>query len=381
MHDVPAPSRKGSARSGLFGVTRSSWQVDPFVSRWKRRGFSMLRINQSPRKEVIHMKRSWKLLMPLVIAASLVGCTGNGNTQTAPAPKTEAPQTTPQETTAKATVYPLTVKDSTGKEVTLQKEPQRIVSTSPGETEILFALGLNDRIVGVSDYDDYPAEAATKPKVGGVVKPSEEAILAQSPDLVIGGISMDEPVAAKLKTLGMPVYVTHPQKMDEIFDNILAMGVITNRQEQAEKVVASMKQDIARVQEAVKAVKPEDKKKVYLEFSPGWTVGKGEFLDELISLAGATNIAADTQGWNPISEEKILKSDPDVILYAKGITDDKTGKKLEDIIANRNGWDKMKAIRDKQIFGMEQNLLSRPGPRITQGLIEVAKAIYPDLVK
>ncbi|TGU85341.1 ABC transporter substrate-binding protein, partial [Mesorhizobium sp. M00.F.Ca.ET.186.01.1.1] len=99
------------------------------------------------------------------------------------------------------------------------------------------------------------------------------------------------------------------------------------------------------------------------------------------SLAGATNIAADTQGWNPISEEKILKSDPDVILYAKGITDDKTGKKLEDIIANRNGWDKMKAIRDKQIFGMEQNLLSRPGPRITQGLIEVAKAIYPDLVK
>lgn len=329
------------------------------------------------------MKRAWKLLIPLLLAASLVGCGGNGNTQTAPAPQTETPQTAPQETAApaKQSVYPLTVTDATGKEVTLAKEPQRIVSTSPAETEILFALGLNDRIVGVSDFDDYPAEASTKPKVGGVVNPSEEAILAQTPDLVIGGISMEKPVSDKLKSLGVPVFVTHPQKMDDILNNILMMGVITNRQEQAEKVVAAMKQDIARVQEAVKGVKPEDKKRVYLEFAPGWTVGKGEFLDELVTLAGGTNIAADTEGWHPISEEKILKSDPDVILYAKGVTDDKTGVKLEDIIAKRNGWDTMKAIRESQVFGMEQNLLARPGPRITQGLIEVAKAIYPDLVK
>lgn len=347
--------------------------------RLEAKGFCLLRINQSHRKEVIHMKRAWKLLSPLVLAASLVGC--GGNTQTAPAPQAEALQTAPQDAAAKQTVYPLTVTDATGKEVTVAKEPQRIVSTSPAETEILFALGLNERIVGVSDFDDYPAEASTKPKVGGVVKPSEEAILAQSPDLVIGGISMEKPVADKLKSLGMPVYVTHPKKVDDILNNILTMGVITNRQEQAEKVVAAMKQDIARVQEAVKAVKPEDKKKVYLEFAPGWTVGKGEFLDELVTLAGGTNIAADTEGWNPISEEKILKSDPDVILYAKGITDDKTGTKLEEIIAKRNGWDTMKAIREKQVFGMDQNLLARPGPRITQGLIEVAKAIYPDLVK
>ncbi|MED1792724.1 ABC transporter substrate-binding protein [Brevibacillus nitrificans] len=328
------------------------------------------------------MKRLWKMSIPFLVAASLVGCGNNQPAQPAqPAAQEQAAAQKPSQATAKETVYPLTVSDATGKEVTFPKAPERIVSTSPAETEILFALGLDDRIVGVSDYDDYPDAAKSKPKVGGVVKPNEEAILTQSPDFVIGGISMEKPVAEKLKSLGMPVYVTQPKKLDDIMANILVMGKITNKQEQAEKLVAQMKDDIADVQDAVKNVKPEDRKKVYLEFSPGWTVGKGEFMDELISLAGATNIASDTVGWNPISEEKIVKDDPDVILYANGITDEKTGKQLEDIIKNRSGWDKIKAIRESQIYGMDQNTLSRPGPRITQGLKEVAKAIYPDLVK
>lgn len=331
------------------------------------------------------MKRSLPLFIPVLIALSLVGCSEAGNSQPAqnaqtPA-KQEASQTNPPTSTVKETTYPLTVKDATGKEVTFEKAPERIISTSPAETEILFALGLDDRIVGVSEYDDYPEAALAKPKVGGVVTPNEEAILSHNPDLVIGGISMEKAVADKLKSLGMPVYVTHPKKLDDIMNNITAMGVITNRQEQAEKLVAQMKQDIAEVKDAVKNIKPEEKKKVYLEFSPGWTVGKGEFMDELITLSGAINVASDTEGWNAISEEKILRDDPDVILYANGIVDTATSKKLEDIILSRKGWEKMKAIRDKQVFGMDQNMLSRPGPRITQGLKDVAKAIYPDLVK
>lgn len=335
------------------------------------------------RKGDSQLKQARKLLIPLLLTASLLGCANNG--QPAPTEKLasgqEASHGNHSETTVKETIYPLTVTDATGKEVTFEKAPERIVSTSPAETEILFALGLHDRIVGVSDFDDFPEEAKAKPRVGGVVKPNEEAILSQSPDMVIGGISMEKPVAEKLKSLGMPVYITQPKKIDDILNNILVIGTITNRQEQAEKLVAQMKQDIARVTDAVQNLKPEEKKKVYLEFSPGWTVGKGEFMDELITLAGATNIASDTEGWNPISEEKILKDDPDVILYANGITDEKTGKKLENMIVERSGWEKMKAIREQQIFGMDQNTLSRPGPRITQGLHEVAKAIYPDLVK
>ncbi|MFD2370980.1 ABC transporter substrate-binding protein [Brevibacillus sp. GCM10020057] len=330
------------------------------------------------------MKRFWKLAIPLVAAVSLIGCANSQTAQpseNATQQQTDTNQSGGSQPAATETVYPLTVTDATGKEVKIPKAPQRIVSTSPAETEILFALGLDQQIVGVSDFDDYPEAAKAKPKVGGVVKPNEEAILSQSPDLVIGGISMEKPVAEKLKSLGMPVYVTQPKTLDDIMNNIVVIGKMTNRQQQAEQLVAGMKQDIARVQDAVKGLKPEGKKKVYLEFSPGWTVGKGEYLDELITLAGATNIASDTVGWNPISEEKIVKDDPDVILYADGITDNKTGKKLEDIIKNRSGWDQIKAIRDGQIFGMDQDTLSRPGPRITQGLIQVAKAIYPDLVK
>nr|WP_246000592.1 ABC transporter substrate-binding protein [Brevibacillus panacihumi] len=331
------------------------------------------------------MKHFVKWGIPALLAFSLVGCSGQGEPQTqqpsAPAEQTEASQPTGNDQAAQQTVYPLTITDATGKTITIEKAPQRIVSTSPAETEILFALGLGEQVVGVSDYDDYPAEAKEKPKVGGVVKPNEEAILSQSPDLVVGGISMDKQVAEKMQSLGLPMYITHPSSVEDIMNNILTMGQITNRQVQAEEIVAGMKADIARVTEAVQNVKPEEMKKVYLEFAPGWTVGKGEFMDELITIAKGVNIAADTQGWNQINEEKILQENPDVILYASGMTDEKTGKKLEQIIQSRSGWNTITAIKEEKLYGMDENMLSRPGPRITKGLIEVAKAIYPDLVK
>jgi len=331
------------------------------------------------------MKRILKWGIPALLAFSLIGCSGQGEPQSqqpsAPAQQTEAPKPTGTDQASQMTEYPLTIADATGKTITIEKAPQRIVSTSPAETEILFALGLGDEIVGVSDYDDYPAEAKEKPKVGGVVKPNEEAILGQSPDLVIGGISMDKQVAEKMQSLGLPMYITHPSTVDEIMNNILTMGKITNRQAQAEEIVAGMKADISRVTEAVQNVKPEEMKKVYLEFAPGWTVGKGEFMDELITIAKGVNIAADTQGWNQINEEKILQENPDVILYASGMTDENTGKKLEQIIQSRSGWNTIAAIKEEKLYGMDENMLSRPGPRITKGLIEVAKAIYPDLVK
>lgn len=330
------------------------------------------------------MKCFWKWGIPVLLTIGLWGCSNQSlpaPEQSSPEAKQEAPQQKSDEAASKQTAYPLTVKDATGKEITFDKAPERIVSTSPAETEILFALGLGEQIVGVSDFDDYPAEATQKPKVGGVLKPNEEAILSQNPDLVIAGISLDKAVAEKLQSFDLLLYITRPDSMAEIMDSILQIGKITNKQEQAEAIVSQMKQDIQRVTEAVEDLKPEEMKKVYLEFAPGWTVGKGEFMDELITLAKGINIAADTSGWNQISEEKILLEDPDVILYAKDLVDHQTGKKLEDIIVTRSGWENIKAIQQKQLFGMDEDAMSRPGPRITQGLIEVAKALYPDRVK
>lgn len=333
------------------------------------------------------------LLGAAALLLALAGCgSGSGNGASPAASSSSSPSagaTASASASASAsaaaeekhTTYPLTVTDATGQSFTFDKAPERIVSTSPAETEILFALGLNDKIVGVSDYDDYPEEAKSKEKVGGITKPNEEAIVGLTPDLVVTGISMPDEVVQKLRSLKLNLYKTEPKTMDDVMKDITDLGLITDRQSEAEALVASMKADIQKVKDAVASVKPEDKKKVYVEFAPGWTVGKGEFMDELITVAGGINVAGDTTGWNEISEEKIVQSNPDVILYTTGVVDDKTGKPLEDIIRSRSGWDQITAIKEGRVIGLDQNILSRPGPRITQGLLDVAKAIYPDLVK
>ncbi|CAM3649661.1 ABC transporter substrate-binding protein [Cohnella lubricantis] len=281
----------------------------------------------------------------------------------------------------KHTTYPLTVTDAQGRSFTFEQAPERIISTSPAETEILFALGLGDKVVGVSDYDDYPAETKDKPKIGDVIKPNEETLVSLTPDLVITGLSMPEDVADRIRSLNLKLYRNIPRTMDDVMETIAQFGLITDRQAEADALIASMKADIQKVKDAVAAVAPEDRKKVYVEIAPGWTVGQGEFLDELISVAGGVNVAGDTTGWSEISEEKIVQSNPDVILYAADLVDYETGKPLEDIIRGRSGWEKIAAIEEDRVIGLDENILSRPGPRITQGLLDVAKAIYPDLVK
>lgn len=277
------------------------------------------------------------------------------------------------------TTYPLTVKDATGEEFTFDKAPERIVSVSPAETESLFALGLDQEIVGVSDYDDYPQAATTKPKMGGITKPNEEAIIAANPDIVFTGISMKEDVVKKFRDLGISIFKVDPKSYDDVISNIELYGQITDRQQEAKDIVDNMKKVREDVQAAVKDA--AEKKKVYVEFSPGWTVGKGEFMNELIEIAGAENIAATETGWININEENIIKSNPDVILYSAGLIDTETNKPLEELIKNRQGWDQITAVKDNHVIGVDSNLISRPGPRVADGLKEVAKAIYPDLVK
>ncbi|WNR43596.1 ABC transporter substrate-binding protein [Paenibacillus roseipurpureus] len=296
---------------------------------------------------------------------------------------TKAPVSTASATpvAVKKTTYPLKVKDATGKEFTFDKAPEKIASVSPAETEALFAIGLESNIVGVSDYDDYPEAAKSKPKLGSIVKPNVEAVIASNANLVITGVSMNAESVEKLRALNINVFKVDPKTLDDAITNIQTFGQITDHQEQADKVVSKMKADRQKVVDAVKDVKQENKKKVYIEFAPGWTVGSGVFMDELIKLSGGVNVAADKEGWYEISEEKIIQQNPSVILFGNGIIDSKTKKPLEDIIRTRGGWDAIDAVKNKRVIGLDQNLLSRPGPRLTDGLVEMAKGIYPELVK
>ncbi|PQP82766.1 cobalamin-binding protein [Paenibacillus sp. PCH8] len=322
--------------------------------------------------------KNWKgvasLLSAAMLALTLAGCgttTSNEGTGTTPL------QPTQEQSTDIKTQYPITVTDATGESFTFDKAPAKIVSVSPAETESLFALGLDEQIVGVSDYDDYPAAATSKAKMGGVTKPNEESIIAAEADIVFTGISMSEDAVKKLRELGITIFKTDPKSIDDVMNNIETFGKITDHQEKAQEIITQMKQDVSDVTEAVKAVKPEEKKKVYVEFSPGWTVGKGEYLDELITLADGINVASDLEGWKPINEENIIKSNPDVILYANDVVED--NKTLDNIIKSRSGWDQIAAVKNEAVVGLDANLLSRPGPRTPELLKEIAKAIYPDL--
>lgn len=340
------------------------------------------------------MKKRWgRLTIALGLALALAACGANdpgagakeptqasGQSPSAGGGKPPA-QSSPEgatktggEAAGKRTTYPLTIKDGSGKAFTFAKAPQRIVSLSPTETEVLFALGLGDRIVGVSNLDDYPEEAKSKPKMGDL-QGNAESIIAAAPDIVFAGLSLNTKSVARLNELKLNLFQTNPKTIDEAIDRVTLFGLLLDRQEQAEKVVAEMKKEKQQVVDALKSLKPEQKKKVYIEFSPGWTVGKGEYLDDMITLAGGVNVASDLQGWKQISEENIIQANPDVIFFAKAVPE------LEKTIRGRSGWDKIAAIRDGKVIGLDDNLLARPGPRITKALVDMAKSLYPDLVK
>jgi iron complex transport system substrate-binding protein len=354
------------------------FMVWPFIKMDRNKRILAITISKGKRR----MQRILLVLVAAMMAVMLAACGADKSTDTkgnTAAVSTAAPEASQATEEAKSTVYPLTVKDASGKEVTFEKAPEKIVSTSPAETEILFALGLNDRIVGVSDYDDYPEEAKSKTKVGGVVEPNTEAIVAAGSDLVISGISISVEALKHLESLGLTVFAANPKSVDDVLNEILLLGQITDKQLEAEALVEQMKADIQKVKDAAATVK--DKKKMYIEFSPGWTVGSGEFMDELITLAGGINIASDVAGWYQINAEKIVVDNPDVIMYTLDGMDSDSGKTIDQLIYERTGWDKIQAVKDKQVIGVDGNLLSRPGPRITQGLLAISNALYPGAVK
>lgn len=274
---------------------------------------------------------------------------------------------------AAQTVYPLTLTDATGTEVTFEAAPSKIVSLAPSETESLFALGLDEQIVGVSDNDDYPEAAKSKPKMGGF-ELNTEAIVAAKPDVVFVADLTDDATVESLRGLGMNVFKFNPDTLEDVMNAIAVYGEITDRQAEAKEVTDKMRADIEKVRTAAASINEEDRKTVYLEFSPGWTVGSGEFMNELIETSGAVNAAADTKGWSEVDSEAVIQANPDVVLYSKLSVDPQT-------IKDRSGWQEVKAVKEDQLFAIDDNLVSRPGPRLSEGLIEVFNAVYPDKLK
>jgi iron complex transport system substrate-binding protein len=262
--------------------------------------------------------------------------------------------------------------DGRGKRVTLPAPPRRIVSLTPGNTEILFALGLKGRIVGVTEYCDYPAEAQQLPKVGDV-NISLEKVIALKPDLVVASASGNRMALERMERLRgspLPLFVVDPQNLAQLYTAIGSLGQITGQQPQAQQLVRSMKARVQRVQERVAQAKAKPRVLFVIQEQPLWVVGSGNFMDELVTLAGGQNVTRDAgKGFFAYSLEKVVVRRPEVIIAGR-----ETGLSIRD----RAVWRQMPAVRNNAIYTLGPEA-ARPGPRLVNALEELASLLHPRL--
>ena len=272
---------------------------------------------------------------------------------------------------------PGTYTDDMGREVSIDEAPQRIVSHVPPITEILFALDLDERVVGVSDFCDYPEEAKSKPSVGNYFNPSIESIVALDPDLVLTDGHSES--IQQLDNLGINYLVIDPKDIDDIFEDIELLGHVIGIADRAGQLIDDMKADIAGVTERVEGARKV--RAFYVidatDLNNPWTAGPGSFVDSLISLAGGENIASGAiSAWTQFSIEQIVSSDPEIIILpaAHG-----TAFISTELLEEHPAWKETTAVRQGGIHIIEGDLVDGYGPRIVQGLEEMARIIHPEL--
>ena len=270
---------------------------------------------------------------------------------------------------------PLTVTDQVGRIVTLEAIPSRIVSLAPGNTEILYTLGLEDNIVGVSTYCDYPEAALDKPKIGGFSEVSVESVVALEPDVVFATGGVQEDVVQQFTQLGVKVIVLDACSLDEVLAAIGLVGRVTGCGDAARKLIVQLEERKAKIKATIEPWAKAEPRQVFYEvwYDPPISVGPGSFIHDLIETAGGINLMARSNNPYPVANlEEIIDADPDVIIYAHGAMS--TAQ-----VGERDGWRQMKAVRTGRIVSIEdENILVRPGPRIIEGLEALAKAIYPE---
>jgi iron complex transport system substrate-binding protein len=275
----------------------------------------------------------------------------------------------------------LTLTDGLGREVKLAAGPaQKIVSLAPSITEMLFAVGAGAQVVGRDDFSDYPIEALNVASIGSTYGDlNTEAILALEPDLVVAAeINTPEQVKS-LEDLGIAVYyLKNPVTFAELYEQVKLFGQLTGHETEAEALAESLSARVDAVAEAV--ANAAEKPTVFYEIdgtdpSKPWTTGPGTFMDTMITMAGGINIGGVlSDSFAQISVEEIVLQDPDLIVLG----DTAFGVTIESI-AGRTGWADLTAVQENQIFAFDDNLASRPGPRLVDGLEALLKILHPEL--
>lgn len=315
--------------------------------------------------------RPFRFLSGFLLALTLVfaACGGGGAS-----PPVSAGSSGTSETPSAS--FPVTIPDDDGASVTLDSAPQRIITFAPSATEIVYALGLGDELVGVSGtYDDYPAAAKQVQEVGGAgdfgVDPNIETVVSLEPDLLLT-IKGGDAWKSRLRELGVPVFTIDATDLEDLLHDIGTVGRLTGTVEAADALTAQMGAEAQRIEEAVAG---EARVSCFFEvyYPPLTTVGPGTFISDLLDRAGCDSTSASAKSDYPEwSVDDLVRTSPDVYLVSSesGVS--------PDAVAKRPGFNAIDAVASGNVVLIDSDLVSRPGPRIVDGLRLLAEALHPN---
>jgi len=274
----------------------------------------------------------------------------------------------------------VTVTDDLGRDVTVHGHPRRIVSLSPANTELLFAIGLGNRTVAVAEQSDYPPEALDLPTVGGYTTISIEKVVGMEPDLVLASRGNSPGTIERLESFGIPVLALNAETVEGILHDIRLIGKAAGAEEAAEALCDRLTDRMNRVEAEVAAAEETPVVAHVIWYDPIWVSGGNTLQDEVIRLAGGENAFSHLDGWQTVSLEEFVTSDPDCILVNSG-----TGMSgaeyslIYDYIRGEPRFADLSAVKNNRVFIVDADTISRPGPRIVDAIEEVAAAIHPGL--
>jgi len=277
--------------------------------------------------------------------------------------------------TSNTTASVRTVTDDYGTTVTIAGTPERIVSLAPTNTEILFRLGLGDRVVGVTDYCNYPREAATKPKIGGFSTVSVEKVAAQHPDLVVASEGNGAELVDHLQKLNMTVIATNPTNVTGILSDITLIGNAAGAKDNASALVASLEARISATEANASALGAHPKVGHIIWNDPIYVSGNGTFQNELIAMAGGTNAFTDKSGYATVGTEEFIAANPDILIVNSGTGMGGSEDSVAQYFENETRFANVAAIKNHQVYVIDSDTVDRAGPRVVDALEIIAADI------
>lgn len=271
--------------------------------------------------------------------------------------------------------YPRTIADDQNVQVTLTKAPERIISLAPSDTELLFALGIDDRIVGVTDYCNYPAQAQKKEKIGGFSTVSIEKVAALSPDLVVAADGNNPDTVDRIRSMGIPVYYTDAKSLTDIQKSLENIGYLTGVSDQARKLNDELSSRAEQVRLQGEKLKKHPSVAHVIWNDPIYVSGGGAFQDELIRIAGGKNAFGDKEGHQIASIEEFISRDPDILMINAGSGMGGNSSDITEYFQTEPRLSGLTAIKQNHVMIVDTNIADRAGPRLWDMLEQIAPKI------